>query len=181
MISGGFYLNIVLTFLNLLQLLLNSSGNSLVDGRIALAVLFLVFLTISIGGFAYAIGDTPSVLALSFVSVVILVALFFVRTMQVKFENKIFFYLAYVLLPLVYSVIYWCYSQIDECIYISGRSLDFFDHVYFSIITLTGLGYADVYPIGICKFVAASEAFMGYAFLPVIVSLAVADILEKRL
>jgi len=36
------------------------------------------------------------------------------------------------------------------------------DIFYFSVVTITTLGYGDLKPIGTCRFIAASEAYIGY-------------------
>ncbi|MFA0569498.1 ion channel [Vibrio gallaecicus] len=39
--------------------------------------------------------------------------------------------------------------------------LEFFNALYFSVVTFTTLGYGDISPVGIARFIAAVEAFMG--------------------
>ena len=38
---------------------------------------------------------------------------------------------------------------------------EFFNSLYFSVVTFTTLGYGDIYPVGFARFVAALEAFLG--------------------
>ncbi|MCE0493107.1 ion channel [Vibrio salinus] len=39
--------------------------------------------------------------------------------------------------------------------------IEFLNAVYFSVVTFTTLGYGDISPVGIARFVAATEAFLG--------------------
>jgi len=39
--------------------------------------------------------------------------------------------------------------------------LEFLNAIYFSVVTFTTLGYGDISPVGVARFVAAAEAFMG--------------------
>ncbi|NVD06014.1 potassium transporter Kef [Vibrio sp. JPW-9-11-11] len=39
--------------------------------------------------------------------------------------------------------------------------LEFFNSLYFSVVTFTTLGYGDISPVGIARFIAACEAFLG--------------------
>ncbi|WGW01020.1 ion channel [Vibrio sp. YMD68] len=38
---------------------------------------------------------------------------------------------------------------------------EFFNALYFSVVTFTTLGYGDISPVGVARFIAAFEAFMG--------------------
>ncbi|MGY3568910.1 pentapeptide repeat-containing protein [Vibrio sp. SCSIO 43135] len=40
-------------------------------------------------------------------------------------------------------------------------AFEFFNAVYFSVVTFTTLGYGDISPVGIARFIAAFEAFLG--------------------
>ncbi|MEH0758552.1 pentapeptide repeat-containing protein [Vibrio sp. 16] len=39
--------------------------------------------------------------------------------------------------------------------------LEFFNSLYFSVVTFTTLGYGDISPVGVARFIAAFEAFLG--------------------
>jgi hypothetical protein len=142
-------------------------------------LLFVVVFVSIVGGFSSLDDNSSPVLLSCFVIILIIFMLFTIYTWGISFKYKILFIFTYFVLPLSYSVIFFTYSSIGPCIYISGSDLNYWDHLYFSTITLTGLGYADLYPIGHCKYLAMSEAFFGFAFLPVVISLAVSDILRK--
>ncbi|MGD8109685.1 ion channel [Vibrio sp. NTOU-M3] len=40
-------------------------------------------------------------------------------------------------------------------------ALEFFNALYFSVVTFTTLGYGDISPVGVARFIAAFEAFLG--------------------
>ncbi|EEX91575.1 kef-type K+ transporter NAD-binding component [Vibrio orientalis CIP 102891 = ATCC 33934] len=40
-------------------------------------------------------------------------------------------------------------------------ALEFFNSLYFSVVTFTTLGYGDISPVGLARFIAACEAFLG--------------------
>ena len=44
-------------------------------------------------------------------------------------------------------------------------SLDFFNCIYFSVVSFTTLGYGDYHPVGWSRVVGASEGFMGAFFM----------------
>ncbi|SON50446.1 ion channel [Vibrio tapetis] len=50
---------------------------------------------------------------------------------------------------------------VQEHGYFYAHAFEFFNAVYFSVVTFTTLGYGDISPIGFARFVAAFEAFMG--------------------
>jgi len=82
-----------------------------------------------------------------------------------------------VLMPLLYmatvAAFAWWYSDHPgglACVYDPKRTADFWDCLYFSIITVTSVGYGDMRPTGGCRFVAGLEAVFGLVFLGVIIS-----------
>lgn len=44
------------------------------------------------------------------------------------------------------------------------------DLIYFSSMTLFTVGYGDIQPVGIAKYVAVAEAFIGYLLPPIIIA-----------
>lgn len=42
-----------------------------------------------------------------------------------------------------------------------GLALEFMNAIYFSVVTFTTLGYGDIAPTGVARFIAAFEAFLG--------------------
>lgn len=53
------------------------------------------------------------------------------------------------------------------------REVDFLSSLYFSVVTITTLGYGDMRPLGISRFFAALEALIGYVLLGTFVGLLV--------
>lgn len=54
--------------------------------------------------------------------------------------------------------------SLGECV--SGF-VDLADILYFSLVTITTVGYGDFKPIGVCKYIAASQAYLGYIMFSV--------------
>lgn len=52
-----------------------------------------------------------------------------------------------------------------------GQELDWYDYIYFSLVTFTTLGYGDITPTKAARLWAAAEAVLGYIFLGIFVSL----------
>ena len=52
-----------------------------------------------------------------------------------------------------------------------GAAIGFADHLYFSVVTFTTLGYGDFLPTGTTRFIATFEALLGYAYFAVIIGL----------
>lgn len=48
--------------------------------------------------------------------------------------------------------------------------LGYFDCLYFSIVTISSLGYGDIRPVGIARFVCSVEVIVGLAFVGLLVS-----------
>ena len=67
---------------------------------------------------------------------------------------------AYLGLGFCYGLAYWRIPNILSC------TLGFWDAMYFSVVTITTLGYGDISPItGVGKFLCASEAIFGVLIL----------------
>lgn len=47
--------------------------------------------------------------------------------------------------------------------------IDFFSCTYFSIVTISSLGYGDILPFGLCRFLACAEVLIGFLFFGIIV------------
>ncbi len=62
--------------------------------------------------------------------------------------------------------------QIYGGVVVNGvAAIGFADHLYFSVVTFTTLGYGDFLPTGTTRFIATFEALLGYAYFAVIIGL----------
>ena len=66
----------------------------------------------------------------------------------------------------------------DTTVTPEGRVTSFWDALYYSVVTFTTLGYGDLQPRGILRFMACLETFVGYLVLGILAS-AVADLVQE--
>jgi hypothetical protein len=74
---------------------------------------------------------------------------------------------------IVSSVLFYFLSKIGQGVistFTEGAQITIFDSLYFSIITVSSLGYGDYRPVGAGRIVAALEVIYGLFFLAIIVS-----------
>ena len=65
----------------------------------------------------------------------------------------------------------WLYSCLTTYGHgVNAASLGFLDGVFFSIVTVTSLGYGDLYPIGFSRAIAAAEVLFGLAFMGIMIA-----------
>ena len=64
---------------------------------------------------------------------------------------------------------YWSLSGIDSDMLSRGESVSFLDSLYFSIVTVSSLGYGDYYPIGWGRLLACAEVMFGLSMIALIV------------
>jgi len=69
--------------------------------------------------------------------------------------------------PVAFATLYLLVGDYQQCLENSETALD---HLYFSYVTFTTLGYGDIQPIGICRGLSAAEAVLGYVFLGALVA-----------
>ncbi len=85
-----------------------------------------------------------------------------------SFDQFYILVMVYITLMIGYGLIYFLLSQkgipvLDEGYWQGHSQLDRLGHaIYFSGVTLMTVGYGDVSPIGIGKYIALSEAMLGY-------------------
>lgn len=77
-----------------------------------------------------------------------------------------------IVLILVYALIYFYRLPID--------GITFGDSMYYSVLTWTSLGYADLSPKGEMRLVTASQAITGYIFLGLLVSVLASVVGQPR-
>ncbi|QOR67106.1 two pore domain potassium channel family protein [Cytobacillus suaedae] len=91
------------------------------------------------------------------------------KNQYISFENIVLLFFIYITVLLGFGVIYTSFIMlgapilIEDGTYISG---DFFsvlqDSMYFSAITLFSVGYGDITPVGVGRWLSIIEALLGY-------------------
>jgi hypothetical protein len=81
----------------------------------------------------------------------------------------------YILVVFVLGIIYWllsCSTPTNGLIVsgATGGPVNFCTALYFSVITITTVGYGDIVPIGFSRVLACSEAIFGLAMLGIILA-----------
>jgi hypothetical protein len=79
----------------------------------------------------------------------------------------------YLVIGFVWAYIYGFLSIFDDSAFspVKGRAMEFSDHLYFSFVTLTTLGYGDIAPNGImAKTAAITEAIVGQFYVAVVIT-----------
>ena len=74
---------------------------------------------------------------------------------------------------IVFGVLYHCLTQCDHGIGRDNKALDnatVFTGIYFSIVTISSLGYGDMHPMGISKFLACLEVLLGLVMIGVMIA-----------
>lgn len=107
------------------------------------------------------------------------------RISDILFYFIAIFTLSFLFRPNLYARIAWisALSMIAVCIVLnfaivySGGGLenitdknDPYEYLYFSMVTFTTLGYGDIQPTGELRIIAATQAVLGFTFVPVIIS-----------
>ena len=80
---------------------------------------------------------------------------------------------SFFLTVLAFSFIYYGLSKIQNGIiltFASTKSPTFFDCIYFSVITISSLGYGDMRPIGVSRVFASLQVLIGLAYLGLIIA-----------
>lgn len=89
----------------------------------------------------------------------------------------------YLLLGVIFASIFHFASIVDINSFSSddGVVTDYGDHLYFSFVTLTTVGYGDVHPDSkMVRSLSVFEAVLGQLYLAVLVALLISNILPKR-
>ena len=93
------------------------------------------------------------------------------RSFAISKETNVDSFIKYILYFV--GIIIFCARTYSDGNLITDGSANFdpdiFDGLYFSIVTWTTLGYGDLYPVGLGKFIAAIEALSGYIFTALLV------------
>ena len=82
-----------------------------------------------------------------------------IRSLWVKlYDSPIIYVFYYALVILFFALLYWGFGQFE------GGKIGFWDALYFSVVTITTLGYGDIAPVGgITKLLTGFEVLTGIA------------------
>lgn len=81
---------------------------------------------------------------------------------------QIFF--AWILIILIFGLIYYFIGLYSATIYSASHELNFLDHIYFSFVTATTVGYGDIFPLGFGKILVAIESIISLLIYGVVIS-----------
>lgn len=96
------------------------------------------------------------------------------RLLQLINELSIFWMLVFVnALLAVYAFGYWALTAAGGThglVAADSGAIDFLDALYFSVVTLTSLGYGDIQPHGLSRLLASTEVIVGLSFFGVMIA-----------
>ncbi len=78
--------------------------------------------------------------------------------------------LAFLLVIFGFALSYYFLGGLREGPGESGSKQSFWNDVYFSVVTISSLGYGDIVPTGYARVLSASEVLLGLAFMGIIVA-----------
>lgn len=81
---------------------------------------------------------------------------------------------------IIFAFFYWVLTPVSHGIGCSGEPLgdsSFWTSLYFSVVTISSLGYGDMQPLGISRILACAEVLLGLALMGIVV----AKITSRRL
>lgn len=88
------------------------------------------------------------------------------KKMQVKLAKKLALVLIFVIS--VFAIFYFIFGQLEflgkQGIYLDDAPADFLESLYYSVVTITTLGYGDFTPLGVSRFLSSLEALAGVIF-----------------
>ena len=93
---------------------------------------------------------------------------------QVKSPRRLLFLMGVSFIqvvPFLFAAVYGAFGYNDNCVDGAQGPADI---LYFSYVTFTTVGYGDMTPTGLCRWVAVAEAVTGYILLGMFVAAAVA-------
>jgi potassium channel LctB len=101
-----------------------------------------------------------------------------------RFESIVSVFFVLLLTIVMYSVIYAETIENSENYFIQNggpvTSLSLPDAFYFSVTTITTLGYGDIAPVGVFRYIAVIEVLMGWIYSGSLVYFIVREVEEER-
>lgn len=68
-------------------------------------------------------------------------------------------------MTLIFAIFYWLLSKFGLGGLAASRKLDAFDYYYFSVVTVSTLGFGDIVPIGAARIFVCCEVIFGLVFV----------------
>ncbi len=150
---------------------------------IPLAVITLVMVWLAMLVPGPAIGYTGrTLLAVFFVLTTVQLVLYLVRARSANMATVLASVCGYLMIAIVYAL---AYGIVDEFVLASFSSgmvdPDASDYLYFSLVTLTTLGYGDIAPVHpMARSLATTEAVIGQFYVAVIVARLVSLVIIEK-
>lgn len=89
------------------------------------------------------------------------------KEIQISLSKKLFKILF--LIVINFSLIYYILGLTEKYgrhgIYLDGIASEYYEALYFSVVTITTLGYGDFTPLGLSRLLSATEALVGLFFV----------------
>lgn len=127
---------------------------------------------IAVAGLAGADAVAPAVFALLLLYVIVIIARRLASHRHVTVQTVLGGITLYYLLSTIWAYLYsLADALLSRPLFVSGEVSSPFEYFYFSVVTLTTLGYGDLAPAeNVGKSLAALEAFVGSVFLVTLVA-----------
>jgi hypothetical protein len=73
----------------------------------------------------------------------------------------------YLIIVLIFGIIFYLFDSLEVNFITSGRKLNLFDYLYFSLVTFSTIGYGEIIPTGLSgKIIIMLESCIGLAYTP---------------
>jgi hypothetical protein len=179
-IYGSLFAVVLFTALTIFQITqIKTEGKEVYAEHLIFLLIFVVYSILSL---ALSFRNMELVSPLNLVFLILLFVCFLYLTAMVIWSkilinnnrNPLFLISAYVALTFIIITIFvGLYAGIGDLGYngqvLSKANITNMDYYYFSMITFTGVGYGDYYPVGASRVVAMIESYLGMLFNVVII------------
>ena len=73
----------------------------------------------------------------------------------------------YLIIVLIFGIIFYLFDSLEVNFITTGRHLNLFDYLYFSLVTFSTIGYGEIIPTGLAgKIIIMVESCIGLAYTP---------------